>query len=421
MGHGVRTKAPAPRRRGRDDRQLGLGERGVRQVRRAQQPRARELAREQGWYEADDRIDAALPFLNRDLGWADRAWGATEHGFGLLLDRYVPAGGRVLDPLAGSGTTLVQSLESGREATGIDVAAFNCLLMRVKTAGYNEFVLASEIRDFLVTKVSRTGGHLGPNLGVVELTMAIHRVFDSPTDRVIFDTGHQAYVHKALTGRAGQFDTLRQEGGLSGYPSHAESDHDVVENSHASTALSYADGLAKAFSIRGEDRYVVAVIGDGALTGGMAWEALNNIAVTNTNIVVRVPMFYRIKQITFAPMSPPEWGTNPESTSGSTKKITTAKPMERTMLPTSMPRLMAMSSPSAAIAAERMSMRVPRTSVSYRTNIPRTNGTRIQRPRDRADGSGSERVTISPEAGRTLIATVVRPLIITPSMRACPP
>jgi 1-deoxy-D-xylulose-5-phosphate synthase len=138
--------------------------------------------------------------------------------------------------------------------------------------------LAAEIRDFLVKKVSRTGGHLGPNLGVVELTMAIHRVFDSPTDRVVFDTGHQAYVHKVLTGRAAGFDQLRQEGGLSGYPSRAESDHDIVENSHASTALSYADGLAKAYSIRGEDRYVVAVIGDGALTGGMAWEALNNIA-----------------------------------------------------------------------------------------------------------------------------------------------
>ena len=138
--------------------------------------------------------------------------------------------------------------------------------------------LAAEIRDELVSKVSRTGGHLGPNLGVVELTMAIHRTFDSPTDRVVFDTGHQAYVHKMLTGRAGMFDSLRQEGGLSGYPSQAESAHDVVENSHASTALSYADGLAKAYSIRGEDRYVVAVIGDGALTGGMAWEALNNIA-----------------------------------------------------------------------------------------------------------------------------------------------
>ncbi len=138
--------------------------------------------------------------------------------------------------------------------------------------------LAAEVRDFLVTKVARTGGHLGPNLGVVELTLAIHRVFDSPRDKVVFDTGHQAYVHKILTGRAAGFDQLRMEGGLSGYPSRAESPHDLVENSHASTALSYADGLAKAFSVRGEPRHVVAVIGDGALTGGMAWEALNNIA-----------------------------------------------------------------------------------------------------------------------------------------------
>ncbi|MCL2611805.1 MAG: 1-deoxy-D-xylulose-5-phosphate synthase [Nocardioidaceae bacterium] len=138
--------------------------------------------------------------------------------------------------------------------------------------------LATEIRELLVTTCAHTGGHLGPNLGVVELTLAIHRVFDSPHDRVVFDTGHQAYVHKMLTGRAGRFDTLRQEGGLSGYPSQAESEHDVVENSHASTSLSYADGLAKAYAIRGEDRHVVAVIGDGALTGGMAWEALNNIA-----------------------------------------------------------------------------------------------------------------------------------------------
>jgi 1-deoxy-D-xylulose-5-phosphate synthase len=148
--------------------------------------------------------------------------------------------------------------------------------------------LAAELRDFLVRKVSKTGGHLGPNLGVVELTIALHRVFDSPRDRIIFDTGHQAYVHKALTGRAGDFDTLRQEGGLSGYPSRAESDHDVVENSHASTALSYADGLAKAYSIRGEDRHVVGVIGDGALTGGMAWEALNNIAGDDTRKLVVV-------------------------------------------------------------------------------------------------------------------------------------
>ncbi len=149
-------------------------------------------------------------------------------------------------------------------------------------------LLATEIRDFLVTKVSRTGGHLGPNLGVVELTMAIHRVFESPKDRVVFDTGHQAYVHKVLTGRAAGFDSLRQEGGLSGYPSQAESEHDVVENSHASTALSYADGLAKAYAIRGEDRHVVAVIGDGALTGGMAWEALNNIAADDDRKLVIV-------------------------------------------------------------------------------------------------------------------------------------
>ncbi len=148
--------------------------------------------------------------------------------------------------------------------------------------------LASEIRDFLVRKVSRTGGHLGPNLGVVELTLAMHRVFDSPKDRLVFDTGHQAYVHKIVTGRAEGFDKLRQEGGLSGYPSQAESDHDIIENSHASTALSYADGLAKAFAIRGEDRHVAAVIGDGALTGGMAWEALNNIAAAPDRRVVIV-------------------------------------------------------------------------------------------------------------------------------------
>ena len=139
--------------------------------------------------------------------------------------------------------------------------------------------LATEVRDLMVRTTSRSGGHLGPNLGVVELTLAIHRVFDSPHDRVVFDTGHQAYVHKLLTGRAGDFDSLRTEGGMSGYPSQAESEHDLVENSHASTALSYADGIAKAYAIRGEDRHVVAVIGDGALTGGMAWEALNNIAI----------------------------------------------------------------------------------------------------------------------------------------------
>lgn len=138
--------------------------------------------------------------------------------------------------------------------------------------------LAVEIRDFMVEKVSKTGGHLGPNLGMVEITLAMHRVFDSPKDRLIYDTGHQAYVHKIVTGRAKGFDNLKQAGGLSGYPSQAESEHDIVENSHASTALSYADGLAKAYRLRGEDRCVVALIGDGGLTGGMAWEALNNIA-----------------------------------------------------------------------------------------------------------------------------------------------
>src|SRR6476659_2585814 len=148
--------------------------------------------------------------------------------------------------------------------------------------------LATEIRDLLVATCSRTGGHIGPNLGVVELTMAIHRVFESPRDRVVFDTGHQSYVHKLLTGRAADFDGLRQEGGLSGYPSQSESEHDIVENSHASTALSYADGLAKAYAIRGEDRHVVAVIGDGALTGGMAWEALNNIAIAKSSKLVIV-------------------------------------------------------------------------------------------------------------------------------------
>jgi 1-deoxy-D-xylulose-5-phosphate synthase len=150
-------------------------------------------------------------------------------------------------------------------------------------------VLASEIRDVLVETVTRTSGHLGPNLGVVELTIALHRVFDSPKDKLIFDTGHQSYVHKLLTGRYRQFHTLRQPGGLSGYPSQAESEHDLVENSHASTSLSYADGLAKAYKLRGEhDRTVVAVIGDGALTGGMAWEALNNIAVARDSRLVIV-------------------------------------------------------------------------------------------------------------------------------------
>jgi 1-deoxy-D-xylulose-5-phosphate synthase len=149
--------------------------------------------------------------------------------------------------------------------------------------------LAAEIRIALVDYVTKTGGHLGPNLGVVELTLALHRVFDSPKDPILWDTGHQSYVHKMVTGRANDFETLRQEGGLSGYPSRAESIHDIIENSHASTALSYADGIAKAFEIHGEsDRHVVAVVGDGALTGGMTWEALNNIADGSERSIVIV-------------------------------------------------------------------------------------------------------------------------------------
>ncbi|MEU6581479.1 1-deoxy-D-xylulose-5-phosphate synthase [Nocardia sp. NPDC046763] len=148
--------------------------------------------------------------------------------------------------------------------------------------------LAEEIREFLVRKVAVTGGHLGPNLGVVELTIALHRVFDSPADPIIFDTGHQAYVHKILTGRKDGFDTLRKEGGLSGYPSRAESAHDWVESSHASASLSYADGIAKAFALTRQKRHVVAVVGDGALTGGMCWEALNNIAAGQDRSVIVV-------------------------------------------------------------------------------------------------------------------------------------
>ncbi|WP_257158351.1 1-deoxy-D-xylulose-5-phosphate synthase [Corynebacterium cystitidis] len=149
--------------------------------------------------------------------------------------------------------------------------------------------LADEIRQFLIEKVSATGGHLGPNLGVVELTIALHREFSSPSEPIIFDTSHQSYVHKILTGRANQFDTLRQKGGLSGYTDRAESEHDWTESSHASAALSYADGMAKAFELSGQGhRNVVAVVGDGALTGGMCWEALNNIAAGDRNVVVVV-------------------------------------------------------------------------------------------------------------------------------------
>ncbi|MFE0138614.1 1-deoxy-D-xylulose-5-phosphate synthase N-terminal domain-containing protein, partial [Streptomyces sp. NPDC059037] len=147
--------------------------------------------------------------------------------------------------------------------------------------------LAEEIREFLVHAVARTGGHLGPNLGVVELSIALHRVFESPVDRIVWDTGHQSYVHKLLTGRQ-DFSKLRGKGGLSGYPSRAESEHDIVENSHASTALGWADGLAKARQVLGERGHVVAVIGDGALTGGMAWEALNNIAAAKDRPLIIV-------------------------------------------------------------------------------------------------------------------------------------
>jgi len=139
--------------------------------------------------------------------------------------------------------------------------------------------LAGRIRDFLIQHVAATGGHLGPNLGVVELTLALHRVFDSPRDTLLWDVGHQSYVHKIVTGRAAEFRTLRQRGGLSGYCSREESAHDHIEHSHASVALSYADGMAKARQLAGDnDRHIIAVVGDGALTGGLAWEALNNIA-----------------------------------------------------------------------------------------------------------------------------------------------
>ena len=148
--------------------------------------------------------------------------------------------------------------------------------------------LAQEIRDFLIAKVAKTGGHLGPNLGVVETTIAIHKVFDSPNDSIVFDTGHQSYVHKMLTGRK-DFDTLRQKDGLAGYPQRSESVHDIVESSHASSSLSWADGIAKAYKLTEQnDRYVIAVVGDGALTGGMTWEALNNISDDNDRKLVIV-------------------------------------------------------------------------------------------------------------------------------------
>ena len=149
--------------------------------------------------------------------------------------------------------------------------------------------LAAQIRSFLIEKVSKSGGHLGPNLGVVELTMAIHRTFDSPRDVILFDTGHQSYVHKILTGRSHQFDSLRRRGGIAGYPNRGESEHDVIENSHASTALSWGDGISRGFWLTGQkDRSVVVVVGDGALTGGMSWEALNNIAAAKERNLILV-------------------------------------------------------------------------------------------------------------------------------------
>jgi 1-deoxy-D-xylulose-5-phosphate synthase len=157
-----------------------------------------------------------------------------------------------------------------------------------KLSGKELEELAGEIRAFLITNVAATGGHLGPNLGVVELTLAVHRMFDSPRDSIIFDTGHQSYVHKLLTGRQ-DFSTLRQQGGLSGYPDRAESEHDIVESSHASSSLSWADGISRARQLTGEgDRFVVAIVGDGALTGGMTWEAINNIAADKRRRVVIV-------------------------------------------------------------------------------------------------------------------------------------
>ncbi|MBN1174252.1 MAG: 1-deoxy-D-xylulose-5-phosphate synthase [Micromonosporaceae bacterium] len=178
------------------------------------------------------------------------------------------------DDAAVSGHSVIEGIQGPSDLRGLSPE-------QLKT-------LAAEIRDFLVAKVSRTGGHLGPNLGVVELTLAIHRVFDSPRDRILFDTGHQAYVHKIITGRQRGFDLLRQRGGLTGYPSRAESEHDLIENSHASTALSYADGLAKALALTGSSDHVVVLVGDGALTGGMCWEALNNIAATRNPLVIVV-------------------------------------------------------------------------------------------------------------------------------------
>jgi 1-deoxy-D-xylulose-5-phosphate synthase len=171
--------------------------------------------------------------------------------------------------------SLLENIRGPRDLDGLSDAQLN--------------ELAKEIRDFLVAEVSKTGGHLGPNLGVVELTIAIHSVFNSPKDAIVFDTGHQSYVHKLLTGRH-DFSRLRQLGGLAGYPQRSESEHDIVESSHASSSLSWADGISRSFAMTGQkDRYVVAVVGDGALTGGMTWEALNNISDDNSrNLVIVV-------------------------------------------------------------------------------------------------------------------------------------
>ena len=188
--------------------------------------------------------------------------------------------------------------------TEVDSILGSLTLERLKTLSERELdVLAAEVREFLVQSVSTTGGHLGSNLGVVELSIALHRVFHSPDDAIIWDTGHQAYVHKLLTGRDIGFHTLRRAGGLSGYPNRQESAHDVVENSHASTGLSYAFGLASARALAGDPRHVVAVVGDGALTGGVAYEALSNLAVSRAKVVVVLNDNGRSYAPTISPLS----------------------------------------------------------------------------------------------------------------------
>jgi len=187
-----------------------------------------------------------------------------------------------------TGATTAVDPAAVSDAPGLDPPGLDALSPAVlRSLSQCELVpLAAEIRRFLISAVAATGGHLGSNLGVVELTLALHRVFDSPRDTILWDTGHQAYVHKLVTGRAGAFDRLRQRDGLSGYPSRSESVHDVVENSHASTALSYAYGLARARQLVGDDRATVAVVGDGALTGGLAYEALANIGVSAAPVLI---------------------------------------------------------------------------------------------------------------------------------------